>query len=656
MPPKRGAAARRPDTATRQQAFQIWENSEEYKLWKELVHKKGPFGLITVTTADLTEEWEPFLADLHRLVEIMRVPHKSKFYDMQVLRSSFFNQFEGVDFTKHCDGLSLEFPKAWVDPARYCREAFIEVWNSLGDIEKVDDTTYSQDVSKFKKKLGEFDKTYMKHNSLHKNTYGFMTQILKPLTDVMESNQNLYALEVRAHPKKRWFKAVAPDFRLEACTDTLVKDMTALIERLKKTDTEGIMSVPDIKACLEKQKIDCTDSNSLKFFINNLKNSWKGLRFALRQKTKATINRCKMPLKENEEICEAIRDVIKHDTIAEILVGSNLAKDQLEFMYDVMEHVYNSPMKGWLMTKNEQEEEKHKECVVNTIPTLVVYKAAQQMAHVQRQIQEQDQEAEDLKNEFGIGEEEEIKEEPSEGNSPQPGRSFTKSSLQDRSETVQSVTFEQSREGMKRMWVWEGYILEEKREAWEELAHMISEVNVTVQEDIMDYIITQKYTNGKMTERNVDTYRQELHDGKISARKPQLEEYRPPYRWNHLVNENQYVEFDEKYEEKATKKLKKSGVENPEEILTPQIKFRQDVNPTRCYIDKRIERIISVCEDLGISLRVHNDSTWNLLISEVIKVFEAIEQEQLPESDEDVISTDEEMQGEEFKEDMLEES
>ena len=35
----------------------------------------------------------------------------------------------------------------------------------------------------------------------------------------------------------------------------------------------------------------------------------------------------------------------------------------------------------------------------------------------------------------------------------------------------------------------------------------------------------------------------------------------------------------------TTKKLKKSGVENPEEILTPQLKFRQDVNPTRCYID-----------------------------------------------------------------------
>jgi len=85
--------------------------------------------------------------------------------------------------------------------------------------------------------------------------------------------------------------------------------------------------VPDIKACLEKQKIEVTDSDSLKFFINNLKNAWKKLRFELRQKTKATINRCKMPLKNNTEIVDAIKEVINHDTIAEILVGTPLAKD-----------------------------------------------------------------------------------------------------------------------------------------------------------------------------------------------------------------------------------------------------------------------------------------------------------------------------------------
>ena len=273
------------------------------------------------------------------------------------------------------------------------------------------------------------DYEYMKHNTLRKYTYGFMSQILQPLTDVMEFNYNLYSLEVRAHPKKRWFKAVAPDFRLEACTETLVKDMAALIQRLVKTDTDGIKSVPDIKACLEKQKIEVTDSDSLKFFINNLKNAWKKLRFELRQKTKATINRCKMPLKNNTEIVDAIKEVINHDTIAEILVGTPLAKDQLEFMYAVMKHIYDSPMKSWLMTKDENDVKKNDECILNTIPTCTVYKAAQQMAEVKRQIAEQDQEAEDLKNEFGIGDEEEVKEEPSISeaqNSPQPGRSFTR--------------------------------------------------------------------------------------------------------------------------------------------------------------------------------------------------------------------------------------
>lgn len=85
-----------------------------------------------------------------------------------------------------------------------------------------------------------------------------------------------------------------------------MKDLTALIERLRKTDTEGVAYVPDINACLEKQKIDTTGSKSLQFFINKLRNAWKNLRFELRKKTKATINRCKQPLKDNEEIVEVV--------------------------------------------------------------------------------------------------------------------------------------------------------------------------------------------------------------------------------------------------------------------------------------------------------------------------------------------------------------
>jgi len=57
-------------------------------------------------------------------------------------------------------------------------------------------------------------------------------------------------------------------------------------------------------------------------------------------------------------------------------------------MYAVMKHIYDSPMKSWLMTKDENDVKKNDECILNTIPTCTVYKAAQQMAEVKRQIAE----------------------------------------------------------------------------------------------------------------------------------------------------------------------------------------------------------------------------------------------------------------------------
>jgi hypothetical protein len=90
MPPKRGTTKKAVDPATMAQAFQIWETSEENRLWKELLQKKRGFGLVTTTTDDLTDEWEPYLESLFHLVEIMRVPHKAKHYDMPCLRTCFF--------------------------------------------------------------------------------------------------------------------------------------------------------------------------------------------------------------------------------------------------------------------------------------------------------------------------------------------------------------------------------------------------------------------------------------------------------------------------------------------------------------------------------------------------------------------------------------
>lgn len=76
------------------------------------------------------------------------------------------------------------------------------------------------------------------------------------------------------------------------------------------------------------------------------------------------------------------------------------------------------------------------------------------------------------------------------------------------------------------------------------------------------------------------------------------------------------------------------------------------MNPTRCYIDKRIQKIISRCRKLGRALKESKAEDWNELIEQTVNVFK----EAMPESEEEIITTDEEMQLEEFKEDLIDEN
>jgi hypothetical protein len=71
----------------------------------------------------------------------------------------------------------------------------------------------------------------------------------------------------------------------------------------------------------------------------------------------------------------------------------------------------------------------------------------------------------------------------------------------------------------------------------------------------MDYIITTNLLAGKTREEE--------------KAKELASELRAPIVWNHLVEENKYVEFEEKSKEKAERKLKKRGIENPDKLLEP---------------------------------------------------------------------------------------
>jgi hypothetical protein len=145
------------DPVARQQAFQVWLDTEEVRIWRELLDDKKNYGLVTSTTPDLTDTWEKFLSTLHSLCKLTKSAKKSPSYDQEVMRTAFFAQLE-----KSVDGWAFELPKMYVDPARDCRMAFIDIWEGLEKLNDISDESYMQDKKDFYKKLAEFEKTYMK--------------------------------------------------------------------------------------------------------------------------------------------------------------------------------------------------------------------------------------------------------------------------------------------------------------------------------------------------------------------------------------------------------------------------------------------------------------------------------------------------------------
>ena len=80
------------------------------------------------------------------------------------------------------------------------------------------------------------------------------------------------------------------------------------------------------------------------------------------------INYYKVPLSENEQFLEDLKQVINCELIAEHLIGDILKKDQLNFMFEVQSVIFsaNNLAKEYLIQKDPN-------CMEGSVPKLVVY-------------------------------------------------------------------------------------------------------------------------------------------------------------------------------------------------------------------------------------------------------------------------------------------
>jgi hypothetical protein len=552
MPPR----ARKVDPAQLRQQFEDWKKSDEWANWEKLLDARREINL-TATSPDILIDLSKFLSDLWRLSSILKVPRKSQGYDQLYLKTSFFPQV-ALENKMTVDGLNFELQKSSVDAARDCREDFIKVLGGLELFSELEAENFLSHKKDLIKKLTNFEKTYMAHLKKGHDYIldSVLSVILKPLSEALDANMNLYYLQYRDHEKRKWFRDPAPDFRLSACKERFSDTMRDLIVRLK--DHGPLMHLPNIMKSLSRLEIDTSSHDALKFFVSPVKKAWRELRSAMKATFKRGLVRYRHPVRDNVEIVEALKKLLDVDLRAEQLLGDSLKKDQLEFIYDVLHHIMLSPFKDQL--KAEQKENdvlKHE-----IIPQLATFKALQQMYQANQDIALREKEL----REVGLD---------LEAAKPDNSGAWT----QDK---------EVRYDGIKRVWVWENYIRETDKPEWEEASRMVEQVNLMVQEDLADFFIA-RHLKGKF--------------------KNDAPDIRPPYVWNHYLLHNRYVKKEEPLfkEEEA-----------PPEVKQVQ-KFRPYVRPEEYYLDGRVQRLIEVVESLARGLRSHQPEMWTFLIDNVIE-------------------------------------
>lgn len=586
--PGRGKKA---DPAQLKQQFEDWKKSEEWASWEKLLDARREFNL-TETSPDILYDLTKFLGDLWRLCTIMKVPKKSQGYDQMYLKTAFFAQV-GMECKISVDGLNFELQKTSADVAGDCRRDFVKVLTGLETFSELEAENFVSNKKDLIKKLGTFDKSYMAH---YKKGHDYiwnnvLSVILKPLTEALEANMHLYYLENRNHEKRKWFRDPAPDFRMKACREKFSDTMRELIIRLK--DHGPLIRVPNIMKSLSRLEIDTSTHDALKFFVSPVKKAWRELRSIMKATYKRGIVRYRHPVLENADIVEALKKLLEVDEKAESLLGDSLKKDQLEFIYDVLNHVMLSPLGPQLKADQKDNDV----LIVEIIPQLATFKALQQMYQANEDIRKK---------------EKELKEVGLDLEAAKPDKNMSSGMWRDDKETRY--------DGIKRVWVWENYIRDADKPFWEMASEEVSKINLMVQEDLADFLIA-RHIKMKMI--------------------PGQPELRPPYIWNHYLQQNRYVIKEEP--------LFKEDDTPPEAKATP--KFRGHVRPEDYYRDGRVNELIGKIEGLARGLRSHQPELWNSLIENVIR---ALKQEKPDSGAEDISFEEEQKENEESKEDNRE--
>lgn len=157
-----------------------------------------------------------------------------------------------------------------------------------------------------------------------------------------------------------------PDFRFKALEDKYCLHMEALLKIL--TEQKSLKEEYAMQRMLDilKNK-DWEHSIPMHHYLQPLKDSIEDLRNEMIEMRVRTITHCKYRMAQNEEMATKVNTMVRNDVICQWLMGNELKVDQIKFLYNVIEVIYESPCRERLLKRDPE--------ILNvTIPMLTVFK------------------------------------------------------------------------------------------------------------------------------------------------------------------------------------------------------------------------------------------------------------------------------------------
>lgn len=190
-----------------------------------------------------------------------------------------------------------------------------------------------------------------------------------------------------------------------------------------------------------------------------------------------------------------------------------------------------------------------------------------------------------------------------------------------------------------RTWIWEDYH-EEKEEInqiWLDGTAGISRINTQVLEDIEDWIILRAYKGTTMSHKDIqEAIDKCLTQQRERARMHQIEAEAQivPDETNSLIKPVDVIE-EGKVEDSKRKFMvplrphqRIWNFEYDDEKQRPKHVLRPDADPTKCYIDGRVEKLMEQVDAISHFLKTFNKERWDKLNNFTLDIFKAHEKDE----------------------------